>query len=542
MQKNINIFSMSLVRPVLALVWPLFLVFPSYAANFNRAPDATINTQSLFDLPKDLVSIPLVKDLLTEDFVFYYRNSGEDWLQFRGALARIAFEHELDWPTQIATWLMNGPAEIALWKGDEGRLNHFMVILNQSALKDLAAQIAKISIGDSQLKAEKAVSGHSAISVARLELPSGKNVFLAAENGRIFIFSDASMTLPIETEQKGIIERSKIFFGAKDEVSVYSPKLGTNKHSLTVSAQYLSFGYQAFIPGLQNLRLDFSKGGQWSASVLTTPEMSPIDAKNWSYQARGAALCFSLPLNLKKVGSIVKSEILLHQMKNNATACWYPESKLYTPVFTVRGDFKELIQKPQELRNIFTNLVGVREAIWLPKESEDEQPKLKYLPMLPVQAAKVASGQIGFTRDIGGRFGLYDSKRNPQNEHLGGKRYFRVKLVVTPELLVFSPDDRLVDNTLKTLDGKFPSMAASMEKKMAVVQVPMMFMSPADLSKLMKNSILESLPASQESIFRTAVSRQFFPNLEKFGKQAPQVAFLKGDKEWKSLEWVSGAN
>jgi uncharacterized protein YfaA (DUF2138 family) len=294
------------------------------------------------------------------------------------------------------------------------------------------------------------------------------------------------------------------------------------------------------MPGLKNFRMDFAPDGKWTASVLSSQEIAKIDIKNWSNQPRGAAFCFSLPVNVKKIGSVVKSEVWLRGVQDNATACWYPDSKLYTPVFTVQGNFSELIKKPQDLKTLFSEMIGAQETIWLPKESENEPPKLKYLPMLSVQAAKVAAGQIGFTRDIGGRFGLYESKHNPQNDLLGSKRYFRVKLVVTPTLMVFSPDDRLVDNVLKTVNGKFPSMATSMGKNLTAAQVPMFFMSPPELSKLMKSSILESLPASQESIFRTAVSRQLFPNLEKFGKQAPQMAFLKGEGEWKSLEWANG--
>lgn len=54
-------------------------------------PDAYIRTPALSRLPRDLVKASVARDLLTEDFAFYYVDH-EDRLGLRGALRRMAFE------------------------------------------------------------------------------------------------------------------------------------------------------------------------------------------------------------------------------------------------------------------------------------------------------------------------------------------------------------------------------------------------------------------------------------------------------------------
>ena len=53
-------------------------------------PDAMIVSSSLRDLPHDLLSVPLLKSVLTEDFVFYYEER-DTLLGLKGTLRRIAY-------------------------------------------------------------------------------------------------------------------------------------------------------------------------------------------------------------------------------------------------------------------------------------------------------------------------------------------------------------------------------------------------------------------------------------------------------------------
>ncbi len=75
-------------------------------------PDALLETASLSQLPKDLLSVPFLRDTLTEDFVFYYETHG-DRLGLIGSLRRIIYEHDLAW----CRWPPQGfPAGNGSWR------------------------------------------------------------------------------------------------------------------------------------------------------------------------------------------------------------------------------------------------------------------------------------------------------------------------------------------------------------------------------------------------------------------------------------------
>ena len=57
-------------------------------------PQVLIESESLSRLPKDLLAVPLLRDTLTEDLVFYYE-ANPDRLGITGSLRRIIYEHDL---------------------------------------------------------------------------------------------------------------------------------------------------------------------------------------------------------------------------------------------------------------------------------------------------------------------------------------------------------------------------------------------------------------------------------------------------------------
>ena len=65
------------------------------AISINMAkPDVVIQSDQFNQLPAKLLSIPIVKDVLTEDVVFYYQEAPSK-LSLQGALQRLAFDHKL---------------------------------------------------------------------------------------------------------------------------------------------------------------------------------------------------------------------------------------------------------------------------------------------------------------------------------------------------------------------------------------------------------------------------------------------------------------
>ena len=530
--------------PLLQVLGFCFYSHSAFAENFKQAPDAVIATRSLSSLPKDIIKIPILKDLLTEDFVFYYNEGGADWLSFKGALARISFEQKTDWPSQVLAWLLNSPAEIALWKGNDGKLNHFMVVIDQTGVKALIESMVKSSTAfpnDKQLADENSEVNKKKVQV--LNLGTDRKVYLVSEDNLFFIYSDLSMALP--SKDRTVKDRIMSFLGVSDQIGVFGPKLGNSSHILTVNANYLSFGYQAFFDSIKAFQFQYDEQG-WKTSVLTSTELKLPDPKDWAQLPRGAAFCVALPVDKKKIESIIKAGRWLEKATDTAISCWYPSSKLYSPVLALRGDYSELMQNSDELKKLFNSVIGSKEALWKPAAEEGGAPTLIYKKKLDVKV-EAQDSQLSLTREVGGRFGLYSSKKSSDSTKLGSKRFFRVKLSVTPGSIIFSPDDQLVDQSLSTVTGKFPSMQTMLSSKVSGTSV---FISPEAFAKLAKSSILESLPQAQESIFRGAVSRHLFPNLDKFAKRPAQTASLGATDDsnksasglrWKTLDWVSNA-
>lgn len=511
----------------------------SQAESFARAPDAILATKSLSKLPKDIIKIPILKDLLTENFVFYYNDEGADWLSFKGALARIAFEQKTDWSTQLISWLMNGPAELALWKGSDGKLRHFMVVIDKTGVKTVIESMLKISgAGDSQLKPE---ATDKTQQVQVLQLATGRNIYIASQSNLLFIYSDLSMPLP--TQERSLKDRVMSFLGTSDQIGVFGPKLTSPDHLITVNAKYLSFGYQSFFESIKAFQFQYGTDG-WNSRVLTSNEFKMPDVNDWSQLPSGAAFCGAVPINKKKIESIMKLGAWFAQASDSVLGCWYPGSKFYTPVFALYGDYAGLLKNADELKAVFSSVIGSREAMWQAPATEGDSATLIYKDKLNVKVEKKES-QVSFIREVGGRYGLYASKTSKDSSSLMSKRFFRVKLSVTPHSIVFSPDDQLVDKSLKTIEGKFPSMAALLTSK---EKIPSIFFSPDSFSKLGKSSILDSLPAAQEAIFRESVSKNLFPNFDKFAKRPQQTASLGSNDSgpmaeagltWKKLEWVT---
>src|SRR2546422_613383 len=166
---------------------------PAIALDLAR-PDALVETASLADLPRDLLTVPMFRDLLTEDFVAYYEQT-EGRLSLGGTLRRLAYEHDLDLGDWIVRTVIDQPAEIALWKAGDGRLGHALVAVNRSGLTRVLEMAAKVALKDAQLKrvdGDLDVDG-AAVPVYALAYARGRVLLFAGHGDRLVILSDAAM-------------------------------------------------------------------------------------------------------------------------------------------------------------------------------------------------------------------------------------------------------------------------------------------------------------------------------------------------------------
>jgi len=249
-------------------------------------PDALVQTASLADLPRDLLSVGMFRDVLTEDFVTYYEQT-EGRLSLGGTLRRLAYEHDLDLGDRVIRAVIDQPAEIALWKAGDGRLGHSLVVVSRTGLTRILEMAAKVALKDAQLRrveGDLEVAG-AAVPVYALAYARRRVLLFAGHGDRLVILSDAAMLTDREGRLRGA-GRSVIagLLSGRDEArriyrDHFALEPGERRHTLAVSARYLSFGYQRFSPGVSALRFDLARDG-WATRVLLAPAAIPSRARN----------------------------------------------------------------------------------------------------------------------------------------------------------------------------------------------------------------------------------------------------------------------
>ena len=133
------------------LAWSRFEGKVSRLALDLARPDALIVSTSLARLPRDILQTPMLREVLKEDFVFYYEHN-EDRLSLVGSLRRLAYEHERRWQDRLIELALGAPAELALWRDAKGALRHYLLVMERGVLAKWVQEAATLVLKDSQLK------------------------------------------------------------------------------------------------------------------------------------------------------------------------------------------------------------------------------------------------------------------------------------------------------------------------------------------------------------------------------------------------------
>ncbi len=513
------------------------------------APDALISTKSFSDLPRDIISVPVLKDLLTEDFVFYYQGVDEDVLSLKGALLRIAYEYQQTVLDHIIKYIFDSPAEVALWKTSDGKLKDFVIAMESSGLKMFLESVAKVALADSQfgfeLKAK--INGKDEVDVYHLN--AGRKIYYIANlKGKVYLFTNLERTLLGNEADPSGLEKVKTFFGLSELKGGYLGQYGLSrdaeKHNLLVSFKYLTGGYQKFFSSMKALRFMMT-GGRWETHILngnpmTTAASSDLaqiraattPSEYWKAIPKNASLCATVPLDQSSIiewaktslGSIPRVVDLIKRLSMSTAVCWLATSKPYTPVFLVRAQLTN--GDKVLLKQIFGYLVD-------PKINDKlaEADKLRLQKIVEVSKAD----NYSLTREVLSRYGIV-------KKGAGGSNYFLVKLAAKDSLLVFSPDAAAVDQVLATVAKKYPALA---EVLGPISKEAPFYVSPEKLSQVVIAAVQDTLPASQEVVFRNAVTKYLFPNLKKMSKQPSftlNYPLQSAEKSvWSKIFWNTNA-
>lgn len=506
-------------------------------------PDALLETRSLSQLPKDLLTVPFLKATLTEDFVFYYETHA-DRLGLIGSLRRIIYEHDLKLQDSLIEQLFDQPADVALWRGADGRLKDFLLVMDRGGLAKLLEPLAKVALDDTQLSqmSELKVGGDT-VPLYQLTYNASKALLFASHGDKLVVLSNPAKYYDPESgasEESGhvspqalaaLLNGEKLF----PEAFGLPAKTPETKQRLSVNSSVLAMGYQRFIPNFAGLRFDMDDKGWHSYLAMDELENQPdFDFKPvWQAMPLGASACVTLPVAaepqkplLVKLGAEeAVAQTLTEHVAGAAGLCWYADSRLYTPLLVASLKDEDSSKLDGDLGKLFGSMVGAFEA------NVDEN-------VFPVVEKQEGQSHV-WQRQVSSNFGPYAAKTAENPDAISGKAFMKVSLARHGSTVLFSLDDKLVDKALGTLDKRFPPMADVLPKD---VLMPIYF-GPDSMAQLMQQETLDSLPQDMEPVFYNAAQTYLIPKLRTlggYGKYAltlPEGSEPDGHWQWLPLEW-----
>lgn len=506
-------------------------------------PDALLETRSLSQLPKDLLTVPFLKATLTEDFVFYYETHA-DRLGLIGSLRRIIYEHDLKLQDSLIEQLFDQPADVALWRGADGRLKDFLLVMDRGGLAKLLEPLAKVALDDTQLSVFGNLKvGSDEVPLYQLSYNASKSLLFASRGDKLVVLSNPAKYYDPESgvsEESGhvspqalaaLLNGEKLF----PEAFGLPAKTPETRQRLSVNSSVLAMGYQRFIPNFAGLRFDMDDKGWHSYLAMNELENQPdFDFKPvWQAMPLGASACVTLPVAaepqkplLVKLGAEdAVAQTLTEHVAGAAGLCWYADSRLYTPLLVASLKDEDSSKLDGDLGKLFGSMVGAF-------ESNVEE---KVFPVVEKQEGQSHVWQ----RQVSSSFGPYAARDAENPDAISGKAFMKVSLARHGSTLLFSLDDKLVDKALGTLDKRFPPMADVLPKD---VLMPIYF-GPDSMAQLMQQETLDSLPQDMEPVFYNAAQTYLIPKLRTlggYGKYAltlPEGSEPDGHWQWLPLEW-----
>lgn len=503
-------------------------------------PDVLLETHSLSQLPKALLEVPILRDTLTEDFVFYYEHH-VDRFGLIGSLRRIIYEHDLQLQDNLIELLLDQPADVALWKDGKGRLSHFALVMQRGGLARLLEPLAHVALDDKQLSLVGAleVSGEQ-VPLYQLTYNNRKSLLFASYKDRLLVLSDQGMLFDTQEQAQGRLATetaSQLLAGEQ----VFPQRFGLHTRGelndrISMNASFLALGYQRFIPAFAGVRFDHTEDGWKSFVALDQLENAePFDfSEVWQAMPMGAAACVAVPVLNKQYLSLLgrltvteeNARQLVNSLDETAGLCWYADSRLYTPLL-VGSLYQDADLQAVDgiLGELFEYTIGSKES----KLNDGT---------FPVDEQETERSH-SWQRIVSSHAGIHPADQAGNPEEITGRAFFRVSLARQGNHLMFSLDDRLVSKAQQTLDKQFPPM----QDVIATDALVPAYAAPESLARLFRQETFDSLPQDMEPIFRNAAETHLLPKLQALAEHKAYIVALpkdsKPDASWKwlPLEW-----
>ncbi len=492
-------------------------------------PQAYISSASLSALPRDLAKAPVLRELLNEDFVFYYEDH-EDRLNLQGTLKRLAFEHEPSLSDKLINLALDEPAELAFWTDAKSAPRHWALAMTRGSLAKALQGLATLAAKDKQLTliGELRLSRLSVQKqpVYALTLSSRRTLAITTRGNRVVLLSDPGLLFDAQREgdPKAAQVLAELLSGDSAEQSpwrrhfkVATPKAG---HSLVAGSALMAFGWQHFFPSIEALRVDVPLGGATLRTALRRSAAASATAATsgpspWAVMPSQAAACAGLPVDWARaravLGDIGKTNAELGKglaavaqgVDGAAAVCVYARSQLHTPLLVAHAS------GPAPDAAALQAFM----AWWLPKSAAFEN----------------ASGNAVQAK-VPARWGPLK---------LGDSSAYQPTLRREGDWWLFSPDAALVALAADTVARRFPSVADSWGGAANDGLTTLALAAPAQMADLAKRETLAVL-TPQQTNFKQAAEQQLWPRLAAFAQLNAVRAVAVGAPDaqgWTNLEW-----
>jgi uncharacterized protein YfaA (DUF2138 family) len=543
---GIVFFTVLVCIALLGMVWKAGAAWsitplPSAALNIDMAaPDTMIRSKGLSRLPSDMLRVPLLHDLLTEDFLFYYENS-EGRLGLSGTIRRIAYEHDVNLTDELIKLVMDEPADVALWRGSNGTLKYYAIAMTRNKLAKLLEPLAKIALQDKQLTmaGEFRVAGDT-VQLFALEYAGNRKLLLASHADRVVVFSDTGMLLTpdgqISSEADALLNDLLGADKSKQQrlAKAFDLKETASDHSIAIKTDFLSFSYQHFFPALKALRFDFSAkspvGGQnWSTSALvnadTARTATRFDAHTlWTSLPYQPSACVSMPVDWSAAANAMNSQKVINvaaerlaaQFEGPAVVCWYAQSRLHTPLFLAQLN---KVEGADTVLGAYFNY-GIKS----PKSQEDESATKQD------DKESKQGNQIKSTTSVAGDIVW---------KNIANSTGIQATLARSGKLIYFSPDTALVEQALAVAHKRQPAVSDEWPGAKAAANT-VAVIGPGQLAQLAEREVVASLPMQRDADLRTAADQHLLPKLaavKKYPIMRLEMNDMPKGTGWVTLDW-----
>jgi uncharacterized protein YfaA (DUF2138 family) len=518
------------------------------------SPDAYISTPALSRLPRDLVKAPLARDVLTEDFAFYYEEH-EERLALAGSLKRIAFEHDTTLADKLLELVLDEPAEVALWTDEKGAPRYWLIAMTRGALARIAQDAGPLFAHDSQVSAIGELPGaRGATQVLALTLSSRRTFAIVAKGNRVVVLSDPGLLFDAkyQADRHSAKTIAALLSGDENDQAVYRRHFGLeapgSDHVLVADSSLLSFGYRHFFPGLRAVRIDVAPGGanvRTQLRVTDDAALPSLAAANtlWSGMPMGAAACSWLPADWSRARAVLdgagdpvvgRTDDAIPGAKADEGAASEAEGdgNVASSADGKKKDVKPAVDRPKPVQSAATKALwdrfvasfdGPAAVCWyarsqlhtpllvahtragLPAAAMDESLARLAGWLIPgggiaLPVGKSPAAAHRWQREIPAPYGFYGAD---------DVSLYRPTLAREGAWISFSPDDKLVDLALSTQERRYPSIGDTLPPGAATLAV----VAPQQVADLIQREAFEVLPAQQE-LFHQAAEAHLVPRLE----------------------------